>query len=102
MLNKLTCNSFYKTIRKDSTSITCTKCSVLFYKKCAKKINNQALASNNFYCGCVMDSASLIKDKNNNSNKKLQKFHVNKLNSLFDSSNSETTNHTHLIDPVNN
>ena len=49
-----------------------------------------------------MDSASLIKAKYNNSNKKIQKFDVNKLNSLFDSSNSETTNHTHLIDPVNN
>ena len=49
-----------------------------------------------------MDSASLIKAKDNNSNKKLQKFDVIKLNSLFDSSNSETTNHTHLIDPVNN
>ena len=53
------------------------------------------------YRGYVMDSASLIKDKDNNSNKKIQKFDVNKLNSLFDSSNSETTNHTHLIDPVN-
>ena len=49
-----------------------------------------------------MDSASLIQAKDNNSNKKLQKFHVNKLNSLFISSNSETTNHAHLIDPVNN
>ena len=78
MLNKLTCNSCYKTIRKDFTLITCTKCSALFHKKCAKKINNQALASNNFYCGCVMDSASLIKDKDNNSNKKLQKFDINK------------------------
>ena len=57
MLNKLTCNFCYKTIRKDFTFITCTKCSALFHKKCAKKINNQALASNNFYCGCVMDSA---------------------------------------------
>ena len=55
MLNKLTCNSCYKTIKKDFTPITCTKCSALFYKKCAKKINNQALASNDFYCGCVMD-----------------------------------------------
>ena len=102
MLNKLTCNSCYKTIRKDFTPITCTKCSALFHKKYAKKINNQALASNNLYCGCVMDSVSLIKAKYNNSNKKIQKFDVNKLNSLFDSSNSETTNHTHLIDPVNN
>ena len=41
-----------------------------------------------------MDSASLIKSKDKNSNKKLEKFDVNKLNSLFDSSNSETTNHT--------
>ena len=49
-----------------------------------------------------MDSASLIKAKDNNRHKKLQKFDVNKLNSLFDSSNSETTNPTHLIDPVNN
>ena len=49
-----------------------------------------------------MDSASLIKGKDNNNIKKLQKFDVNKLNSLFDSSNSETTNHIHLIDPVNN
>ena len=56
MLNKLICNSCYKTIRKDFTLITCTKCSALFHKKCAKKIN-QALTSNNFYCDCVMDSA---------------------------------------------
>ena len=96
MLNKLTCNSCYKIIIKDFTLIT------LFHKKCAKKINNQALASNSFYCGCVMDSVFLIKAKDNNSNKKLQKFDINKLNSLFDSSKSETTNHAHLIDPVNN
>ena len=102
MVNKLTCNSCYKTIRKDFTPITCIKCSALFHKKCAIKINNQALTSNNLYCGCVMDSASLIKTKDNNSNKKSQKFDVNKLNLLFDSSNFETTNHTHLIDPVNN
>ena len=102
MLNKLTCNSCCKTIRKDFTPITCAKCSALFHKKCGKKINNQSLASNNFDCGCVIDSASLIKAKNNNSNKKLQKFDVNKLNSLFNFSNSETTNHTHLNDPVNN
>ena len=95
MLNKLACNSCYKTIRKDFTPITCTKYSTLFHKKCAKKINNQALASSNFYCGCVMDSASLIKAKDNNSSKKLQKFDVDKLNSLFDSSNSETISHTH-------
>ena len=48
-----------------------------------------------------MDSASLIKPKYNYSNKKLQKFDVNKLNSLFDFSDSETTNHIHLIDPGN-
>ena len=66
MLNKLTCNSCYKTIRKDFTPIKCTKCSALFHRKCAKKLNNQALASNNFYCGCVMDSASLIKAEDNN------------------------------------
>ena len=42
------------------------------------------------------------KTKDNNSNKKLQKFDVNKLNSLFDFFNSENTNHTHLIDPGNN
>ena len=98
MVNKLICNSCYKTIRKDFTPITCTKCSAPFHKKCAKKINNQALTSNNFYCGCVMDSASLIKPKDNSSNTKLQKFDVNKLNSLFDFSDSESTNHTHLID----
>ena len=40
--------------------------------------------------------------KDNNSNKKLQKFDVNKLNSLFDFSNSETTNHIHLTDTGNN
>ena len=88
-------------MKKDFTPITCTKCSALFHKKCAKRINNQALTSNTFYCDCMMDSASLIKAKDNNSNKKLQKFDVNKLNSLFDFSNSETTNHTHLIDPDN-
>ena len=82
MLNKLTCNSCYKTVRKNFTPITCTKCSALFHKKCAKKINNQAPTSNNFYCGCVMDSASLIKARkvDNSSNKKLPKFDVNKLN----------------------
>ena len=49
-----------------------------------------------------MDSASLIKAKDNNSNKKLQKFDVNKLNSLLNFSNSKNTNHTHLIEPDNN
>ena len=102
MLNKITCNSCYKTIRKDFTPITCTKCLALFHKKCAKKINDQVLTANNFYCGCVMNSASLIKAKDNNSNKKLQKFDVNKLNSLFDFSNSDNTNHTHSIDLGNN
>ena len=49
-----------------------------------------------------MDSAFLIKSKNNNSNKKLEKcFDINKLNSLFDFSDTETTNHTHLINPNN-
>ena len=38
MLNKLTCNFCYKTIRKDFTPITCTKYSALFHKKCAKKL----------------------------------------------------------------
>ena len=64
-----------------------------------KNINHYSLTSNNFYCSCVMDSASLIKPKDHNSNKRLPKYSdVNKVNSLFDFSDTETKNHIQLID----
>ena len=63
-----------------------------------KNINHYSLTSNNFYCSCMMDSASLIKPKNHNCNKRLPKYSdVNKVNSLFDFSDTETKNHIQLI-----
>ena len=41
MLNKLTCNSCYKTIRKDFTPVTCAKCSALFHKNVLKKLTTK-------------------------------------------------------------
>ena len=51
-LRKLVRQFCQKTIRKDFVPIQCQTCLAHVHKKFAKILNNQAIASNNFYCKC--------------------------------------------------
>ena len=105
-LRKLVCKFCQKTIRKDFVPIQCQTCLAHFHKKCAKILNNQAIASNNFYCKCNSYEHKNSHVSHNSGKEKIvsskseKYFNAEKLNSIFvDDSNSENKEHDNLIDP---
>ena len=105
-LRKLVCKFCQKTIRKDFVPIQCQTCLAHFHKKCAKILNDQAIASNNFYCKCNCYEHKNSHVSHNSGKEKIvsskceKYFNTEKLNSIFaDDSNSENKEHDNLIDP---
>ena len=86
--------------------IQCQTCLAHFHKKCAKILNNQAIASNNFYCICNCYEHKNSHVSHNSGEEKIvsskseKYFNAEKLNSIFvDGGNSENKEHDNLIYP---
>ena len=102
-LRKLLCQFCQKAIRKDFLPIQCQTCLAHFHKKCTKMLNNQAIASNNFYCKCNCYKHKNYHVSHNSGKEKIVSsksenyFYAEKLNAIFvDDSNPKNKEHDNL------